>query len=100
MKSEWGRRHFWAIAFAVLGAGWPAPARGMQQEAETVIDLLKWIDPERDAVVGEWRRQESALLTPPVKHALLQVPYLPPREYDLSVVAELVGDAESLNLGL
>jgi hypothetical protein len=64
------------------------------------IDLLKLIDGERDAVVGEWKQDHGALVSPPVRLALLQIPYLPPREYDLSVDAELRGEPESLNLGL
>jgi hypothetical protein len=64
------------------------------------VDLLKLIDAERDAVVGEWKQSDGVLLSPPVKLALLQIPYLPPREYDLAVVAELTGEPEALCLGL
>ncbi|HVE41587.1 MAG TPA: hypothetical protein VNM14_16970 [Planctomycetota bacterium] len=68
------------------------------QEKET--DLLKLIDVDRDAIVGEWKQADGVLASPAVRQALLQIPYLPPREYDLSVDAELRGEPESLNLGL
>jgi len=52
------------------------------------IDLLKMIDAKRDAVSGEWKLEKDALVMPPgTQTAWLQIPYVPPEEYDLRVVA-------------
>ena len=49
------------------------------------VDVLKLIDPKRDAVYGEWKQADGALLAPGVPWARLQLPVLPPEEYTLRV---------------
>lgn len=52
------------------------------------IDLLKMIDPRRDSVTGDWTMERGVLLTAAVRQAAwLQIPYSPPEEYDLKIVA-------------
>jgi len=83
------------VGVALLGLG------AVQEERPTeVTDLLKLIDPDLDEVGGIWTMAADVLQSPPVPVARLRIPYLPPEEYDLRVVAELKGEPESLNLGL
>src|SRR6185503_21126419 len=44
------------------------------------IDLLKLVDPGRDAVAGQWKLADERLITPAVPSARLQLPYIPPEE--------------------
>jgi hypothetical protein len=71
----------------------PTPVR-------TPVDLLKLVDPSRDAVAGTWAIENGALLTPEVPWGRLEIPCLPPDEYELRVVATRVRGGDSLNLGL
>ena len=65
------------------------------------IDLLKLVDPERDAVLGTWKRDErGALISPRNKPAQLQLPYFPPREYDLTLVVQPEVGNQGVVLGL
>jgi hypothetical protein len=82
-----------AALFLVTGARQQAP------KADEV-DLLALIDPELDSVEGAWQKSGKTLVTPVVPFARLQLPYLPPEEYDLTIVAELKGAPESLNIGI
>jgi hypothetical protein len=50
------------------------------------VDLLRLIDPAKDAVQGSWSFSGKVLVTP--AGGILQIPYLPPAEYDLTIVAE------------
>lgn len=65
-----------------------------------IVDLLALIDPKKDATSGVWDKKDSALWSPvPVAQASLQVPYLPPLEYDLKMVVEK-RDIHVLHIGL
>ena len=50
------------------------------------IDLLALVDVRRDSAVGTWRSVEGEIVAPRVSSARLQIPCIPPREYDLDVV--------------
>ncbi len=52
---------------------------------EHYIDLTWMIDPEIDAVVGAWTRQNNVLQSDGALYASLEVPYYSPAEYDLRV---------------
>jgi len=65
-----------------------------------VVDLLALIDPKKDAFQGAWEKSGLALLSPkPVAQAGLQIPYIPPVEYDLKMTVEKK-DIHVLYLGL
>lgn len=66
----------------------------------TRVDLLKLIDPEKDAVAGKWVLKDGVLHAPALQFGRLQVPYSPPEEYDLKAVVERKGGAGSVSLGL
>ena len=66
-----------------------AEGRGASERpaAGAAVDLLELIVPERDAVHGDWKFEDGGLLTSPLQGARLQVPYAPPGDYVLRVVA-------------
>jgi hypothetical protein len=52
------------------------------------VDLLKLIDAKRDAVSGDWSMERGVLVMPTGRSTCwLQIPYAPPDEYDLKIVA-------------
>lgn len=52
------------------------------------IDLLALIDPKTDKIFGDWTLQGHTLVSPAnVQDTRIQVPYAPPDEYDLRIVA-------------
>jgi hypothetical protein len=55
------------------------------------IDLLTLVDPVNDRVVGTWQMTPKGLANAEVvDHAVVQIPYAPPLEYDLTLVVERV----------
>ena len=69
-------------------------------KAPVAVDLLKLIDVKRDAVDGAWSFDGGVLVTSTVSFGRLQVPYAPPAEYDVRMVAERKGPVNSIVLGL
>jgi len=56
---------------------------------EVGIDLLRLVDPKKDAVAGTWAFEGGLLVsTPGSSGTKLQLPYIAPPEYDLKVVVE------------
>ena len=75
----------------------------MSAEDSGEIDLLARIDPKIDSIKGSWTITDGKLLTPVVhepKFAACTVPYAPPAEYDLKIVAERRSGKSSLLVGL
>jgi hypothetical protein len=68
--------------------------------ASGTIDLLKLIDVRKDAVGGKWRFDGATLIAPTVRFGRIQIPYRPPEEYDVTLVAERLEGANSVVLGL
>ena len=64
------------------------------------VNLLRLIDTGRDSVRGIWVRKGSVLVTPLEIDSLLQIPYIPPQEYDLEIVAQWLGGNDGLGIGL
>ena len=56
--------------------------------ASAPVDLLKLVDPGRDAVLGDWSFAGSSLVTSPLETARLQIPFEPPADYELRIVAQ------------
>lgn len=50
------------------------------------INLLRYIDPAKDAVVGTWSLKEGKLWSDNTRGSRLEIPYEPPAEYDFRVV--------------
>jgi hypothetical protein len=64
------------------------------------VDLLALVDPKADAVAGTWEWREKALLSPSLPFGRLQIPYVPPEEYDLQAVVERTTGSDSIQIGL
>ncbi|HXT60941.1 MAG TPA: hypothetical protein VN699_20040 [Pirellulales bacterium] len=64
------------------------------------IDLLKQIDPKRDAVAGDWQLIDGVLVSPDAPFSRLMLPAPPSPEYQLTVVAERVKGDWGLATGL
>jgi hypothetical protein len=63
------------------------------------IDLLAMIDVEKDRVAGDWKREGAHLIAPNRYGARIEIPYTPPAEYELTVIAEPLDDPNGLILG-
>lgn len=65
------------------------------------VNLLKRLDPRRDTIQGDWRLAGNVLTFAGDREwSRLLIPYEPPEEYDLAVVAERVQGTELLIIGL
>jgi len=73
----------------------PVPALG-----KDTIPLLERIDPLKDGIAGTWTMRDGRLLTPADKWARLQIPCLPPEEYDLEGAITRTEKDDALMLGL
>jgi len=65
---------------------------------DATVDLLALVDPQKHALRGHWRRENEALVVG-LGTSLLQIPFAPPEEYDLSLTAEHVGGQSGIYLG-
>ena len=63
-------------------------------------DLLRLIDPKRDAVAGEWKCDGKTLITGAGVRDRLEIPFEAPAEYRLTMVAYCRSHREGLQLGL
>ena len=50
------------------------------------INLLKMIDPEKNGVTGKWKFKGEKLISDNGKLGVIEIPYVPPEEYDFIVV--------------
>jgi hypothetical protein len=64
------------------------------------VNLLKLIDPRQDSIIGEWSMDGAILVSPVGEWQKVQIPYTPPEEYDLTVVAERKQGGDSFTIGL
>jgi hypothetical protein len=92
------------IAFLALWAAMALPPSGQCRDTSgherERIDLLKLIDLKKDSVAGTWTFEEGTLVTTGKPFERIQIPYIPPEEYDVVVVSDRKGGSNSLNLGL
>jgi hypothetical protein len=88
------------------GTNPPASTAGRTPASTKNIDPLKplailpFVDLERDSVSGVWAFHGKSLHTPAVQYGRLQLPCVPPDEYDLTLVATRITGDNSLNIGL
>lgn len=66
---------------------------------QDVIDLLALVDVEKDQVSGQWQKEGNQLLSPKGLGARIELPYQPPDEYELTVIAEPLDEPHGLLLG-
>jgi serine/threonine protein kinase len=70
---------------AVLSLKKPDPPAPVAEPSPT-IDLLALVDPTRDAVKGVWKVEKGRLVSDEDNATRLELPYIPPDEYDFKVV--------------
>ena len=93
-----------ALLFLVplaLGSASSGEARDSSGPRSRTVDLLAMIDPRKDTVDGEWTVEGRVLVCAQKRPwARIQIPYTPPDEYDLVLVAERKEGVEAINIGL
>ena len=83
----------------VAGAAEARDVRGPRRWGRG-IDLLALVDPAKDGVAGAWEWKGRSLQAPSLQFGRIQVPYVPPEEYDLQVIVERTTGADSIQIGL
>lgn len=80
------------VAWAVIHPRPPAPSSPERTSNETEefplgkwIDVLKYIDVNKHAVNGEWKRDGTDLVTTPAEHSRIMIPVVVDGSYDLEV---------------
>jgi hypothetical protein len=63
------------------------------------IDLLALVDVKQDHVAGEWTLEGGRLTSPKQYGARIELPYVPPAEYELTIIAEPLDEPNGLILG-
>ena len=81
------RRRFWMIAGGVVLAA-SAGVLSLPFIGAREIDLLQRIDPQRDAVDGDWAVVDGALVSPKIPNACLRLPYNLSSEFTLEIEAD------------
>lgn len=91
---------------AFMVRGWQAVDDGEGARSQALpptpgtIDLLRLIDPARDTLLGEWRRDGKSLVSPVTQWGRIQIPYRPPEEYDLEIIGVRETGHDALAVGL
>lgn len=93
-----------SVVLALLLLTWEAGASGRDYSPPGVtrrVELLPLIDPRLDTVRGTWEVQDGVLSgTDQVTAARIVIPYVPPEEYALVIVAERTEGKDALVVGL
>ncbi len=61
------------------------------------VNLLKLVDPAKDAIAGTWKLEEGKLVSGPGKFVRLEFPYQTPAEYDFRVVFSRVSGGNNVS---
>ncbi len=68
--------------------------------AKGAVNLMPLIDPSKDSVAGTWKLERGELRGGGAERSRIQIPYAPPEEYDLTIVAEQISGTSNLVFGL
>ncbi|MGA2032461.1 MAG: SUMF1/EgtB/PvdO family nonheme iron enzyme [Thermoguttaceae bacterium] len=73
-------------------------AWGEEEAAPRTINLIPYVDPQQDALTGEWKRVffDRIALAMTDKPSVLQLPYEPPNEYDFLVEFTMLGGGDDV----
>ncbi len=78
-----------------------AAAKAKKPGPKVPVDLLRLVDVAKDSVGTLWTMEAGKLVSPGGVSGLIQIPYAPPEEYDLTLVAARVGGhPDALGIGL
>jgi hypothetical protein len=88
---------FAALLFALREC---AESRREEEGPPAPVDLLPMIELRNDSLKGAWDLQAGSLVAPLEVDALLQIPFAPPREYDLELVVEWTEGPDGFGVGL
>jgi hypothetical protein len=64
------------------------------------INLLNWVEPERDQIRGEWKLDDGLLVSPSLQFARLRLPAIAPPQYDLELEVEPLDGTKNMVLVL
>ncbi|MFA7006429.1 MAG: hypothetical protein WC429_20475 [Verrucomicrobiia bacterium] len=68
---------------------------------QNAINLLPQIDPQKDAIEGDWNLTDDRLvLERPKAVGVLRLPYVPPEEYDFEIECTPQSDGKNINMHL
>jgi len=110
-KSPWrkariaGRAQFW-YEQALPGSTGLVKVKVEKRLAELedalpgAVNLLRLVDPRQDGVQGDWAQEGQGVSCAPGPASRLQLPYVPPDEYDLTVIAERREGGDAVVVGL
>lgn len=76
-----------------------AVAQAPAADPPNSLDLLDLVRVQRDAVAGTWGFQGRSLFTPRIRWGRLQLPVIPPEEYDLKLQVTRRRGSDALDLG-
>jgi hypothetical protein len=65
-----------------------------------IVNLLSMIDPTVDQTAGEWKVNNGQLVLEKRATGMLKLPYIPPSEYDLTLVVQTKEGPDTILLGL
>ncbi len=63
------------------------------------VDLLPLVDLDQDGVSGKWTKDKEGITSPKAFGARIELPYVPPEEYDLRATVEPLDSPHGLILG-
>lgn len=77
----------------------PHPRAANPVRWDETVDLLSLVNPRRDRVSGDWEMHDGRLESSKQYGARIEIPYQPPREYVMTVIAEPLDDPNGLIIG-
>ncbi len=83
---------------AAAKAGTPVKPPPPEDPWKHAVHLLGMIDPTRHSVWGTWTRQDGKLVSDREKFARIEVPYVPPEEYDVRLVFQRRGGTDAVGV--
>lgn len=80
--------------------GWSEDKTTDSKKKAKPIDLLKMIDPVRHSIGGKWAFQKLVLISDSEGVCKLMIPYQPPAEYDLEIVARRLRGKDGIGISV
>lgn len=63
------------------------------------VDLLEMADPNKHFKTSRWLKEDGKLISPKIPGARLELPFIPPDEYQLTLIVEPLDEPHGLVLG-